>query len=536
MTSGKEETGSVIVESARKTSTMRPRGAMTNAGWNAFRTIWGIGISFVIASLLIHNLGAAQYGILLLVWSVTGVLGLLNFGFGEATLRYVAYHFGAGNISGVNRVMGSTLSFYSIICLVVCAGFFLTAPVLVALFSIPAGEHRLFGWLLRLSPLLFSLTLLSGIYGVIPEALQRYDINSKIGVVQSVVRSGGYVILALCKFGLLQLIFWDLITATAALWVQIAINRKIAPGVSLLPALSFQGLREIWRFSLFSFLGFLFYVMYRESGKMTLGTLLGPSPVAYLGTPDNVALRLYSVVSSGSESLMPRFSANRDPRIAQRLFWNATWSCLVISLVFFLPLVVLLPDFLRLWISPEFARESATLGQLVALSYIPQGAYAATSTFFRGTGKPWLVAIVTFFSGVTTLVFSLILVPRYGILGVGYAYLLGSVPSLLGLLHGWFYAFGAASAPALMRSVGLPLVLAAIAFVIENTIRGCFAQLTWCGLFTLGGLFTTLTGLLIIGADWSLGGVDAPSKQFLRKLHESDRITSILRYFRLKRV
>jgi hypothetical protein len=72
--------------------------------------------------------------------------------------------------------------------------------------------------------------------------------------------------------------------------------------------------------------------------------------------------------------------------------------------------------------------------------------------------------------------------------------------------------------------------------VIENTIRGCFAQLTWCGLFTLGGLFTTLTGLLIIGADWSLGGVDAPSKQFLRKLHESDRITSILRYFRLKRV
>ncbi len=48
-------------------------------------------------------MGPAQYGILLLVWSVTGILGVLQFGFGEATLRYVAYHYGEGNISGVNR-------------------------------------------------------------------------------------------------------------------------------------------------------------------------------------------------------------------------------------------------------------------------------------------------------------------------------------------------------------------------------------------------------------------------------------------------
>ena len=98
---------------------LRPRGAITNAGWNAFSTLWNITISFLLAPLLIHYLGVAQYGILLLVWSVTGILGIMNFGLGEATLRYVAHYFGDGDLEGVNRVFGATLSFYVVVCAIV---------------------------------------------------------------------------------------------------------------------------------------------------------------------------------------------------------------------------------------------------------------------------------------------------------------------------------------------------------------------------------------------------------------------------------
>jgi O-antigen/teichoic acid export membrane protein len=537
MTSGKEETGIAITGSTTNTSEVRPPGALTNAGWNVFSTIWGFAMSFVIASLLIHTIGAAQYGILLLVWSVTGILGVMNFGFGEATLRYAAYHYGEGNISGVNRVMGSTLLFYLVICTIVFVVFFAAAPLLVTFFSIPASDHGLVAWLLRLSALLFSLNLISGVYGNIPLALQRYDIGTKIAVLQSVMRSGGYILLVVFKFGLLPLILWDVVVQIGTLCVQAAVIRRISPGAKLMPALSFRGLRETLGFSIFSFLGYAFYVMKRESAKIILGAQLGPSPIAYLGTPENVALRLYLVVASGSESLMPRFSANRDPKTAQSLFWNATWFCLVISLLFFLPLAVLLPDFLRLWISPEFARQSAAVGQLVVLSYIAHAAYAPAATFFRGAGQIWLVTVVTFFAGVATLVFCVILIPGCGLIGVGYAYLLASVPSLLGLLHAWFYVFGRSSLPGLVRLIGLPLIMAGAALAIEYAIRDhFFGQLTWFGLFLLGGLFTALTGSLVVGADWVLGGADAPSKQFLRKVRESNRLVLIFRKLSLRRV
>jgi O-antigen/teichoic acid export membrane protein len=210
---------------------------------------------------------------------------------------------------------------------------------------------------------------------------------------------------------------------------------------------------------------------------------------------------------------------------------------LVISLLLFLPLAVLLPDFLRLWISPEFARQSAAVGQLAVLSYIAHSAYAPAATFFRGIGKIWLVTIVTFFTGATTLVFCVALIPRFGLIGVGYSYLLASVPSLLGLLHGWFYVFGRSALLGLIRLVLLPLIVAGAAFAIEYAIRAhFFGQLTWVGLVLLGGLFTGITGVLVLGADWILGGADSPSKQLLRRVRESNRLALVFRHFRLERV
>jgi O-antigen/teichoic acid export membrane protein len=226
---------------------------------------------------------------------------------------------------------------------------------------------------------------------------------------------------------------------------------------------------------------------------------------------------------------MPRFSANRNLKVAQALFLNGTWASLVVSLVLFLPFVLLLPDFLRLWISPEFARESALVGQVVALSYISQGAYAPAATYFRGIGRPGLVTVVKLFAAVITLIASLLLIPEYGIIGVGYAYLLGTVPIIFGLLHCWFHLFGRSSSRGLLRLLVLPLTMAVVASASSFAIRTYFIELNWFLLFLLGGLFAAWTALLILGADWLLGGSDAPSKQFMAKLLESEKLVSTLR-------
>jgi O-antigen/teichoic acid export membrane protein len=527
-----KETGDSAASAPQATAA---RGAVVNAAWNTFSTLWGIAIAFVIAPVLIHHLGAAQYGILLIVWSVTGILGLMGFGFGEATLRYVARYLGNGDLENTNRVFGATLSFYLATCGIACIGLFATSHLLVEVFNIPPDSRGVVTWLLRLAAIVFTLRVFGLAYGAIPMALHRYDITSKLGVIQTVVRSGGYVLLAFAKCGILQIILWDVFTQAVVLLIQGLIVRRLAPGVRLLPSLSFRGLKEIMGFSIFSFLTYLFHMVHRESGKMIVGAQLGPLPVAYLGTPDNVAQRIHMVVASGSETLMPRFSANNDPRVAQSLFLNGTWASLAVSLILLLPLVVLLPDFLALWISPEFARESALLGQFLTLSYISQGAYAPAATYFRGIGKPWLVTLVVMFAGLATILFSLLLIPKFGAIGVGYAYLAGAIPAIGGVVHGWFYMFGRASLGSFARTIGLPVLMAAVAVGFQYWCRGQFGRLDWVGLFTLGSVFTALTAFLIFGADMLLGGNESPSRRFLLRMQDSRKIGFLLRRFGLKK-
>jgi O-antigen/teichoic acid export membrane protein len=512
-----------------------PKGAMTNAGWNAFFTLWGIAVSFLLSPILIHYLGVAQYGILLLVWSVTGILGIANFGLGEATLRYVAYHIGDDDLEGVNRVLGSTLTFYAVVCAVISIALFAAAPSFAGFLKIGAGEQDLVAWLLRLSALVFSIGIFSRAIGSIPMALQRYDISSKISIGQNVVRALGYIILVVAKFGVLHLVLWDVVTCAATLVLQVAVVRKLSPGILPVPSLSFRGLREVIGYSMYSMLTHVFYTMFRESGKLVLGRFMGASQVAYFGTPDNVAQRAHMLVASGSETLLPRFSANRAPEAARSLFLGGTWAALALSIVLFIPMVALMPDFLRLWINPRFSLESSAVGQLLALSYITQGAFAPPATYFRGVGKPWVVSIVLFFAGVSTLASGILLVPALGILGAGYAYLIGSLAHLFGLLFGWFYVFGRSSLRGLARSIGLPLLLAGVAFMVVSSIRGIFSEVDWFGLFALGGLFVGITAILVFGVDRALGG-DSPSKRFLDRVGESEILRRLLNHIPAWRV
>lgn len=526
----KEATATTSTNNAPSATNWRPKGVLTNASWNGFFTLWSIAISFLLTPILIHYLGTEQYGVLLLIWSITGVLSIANLGLGEATLRYVAYHYGNNDVNGVNRVFGATLSFYVVICFVISGIMMAAAPAIASLLNISSNEYNSVHWPIRLSALVFSLGIISRAFGAIPMALHRYDISSKINILQSVIRSIGYFLLVMTKFGILHLVLWDIATLLGTLLVQVSVIRKLAPEVKLIPSYSFRGFQEILGYSIFSLLTTVFLTIYRESGKLLLGRYIGPSSVAYLGTPDNVEQRIYTVIVSGSETMMPRFSSNRDPEVAKTLFLNGTWAALAVSIIFFIPIAVLMPDFLRLWINPEFARESAEVAQLLAVSYITQGTFVLPATFFRGTGKPWIVTAVLALAGIGTLLFSVVLIPIHGVLGIGYAYFFSSIIWPLGLFYGWFKIFKASSVAPLVRLVILPLVLSGVAFLVGNSVRGWFSEVTWFGLFALGGFLAGFTAALLLGTDLVLGG-DSPSKQFLKRIGQARKLNTLFRYF-----
>jgi O-antigen/teichoic acid export membrane protein len=509
-----------------------PRGALNNAGWNAVATVWNIAISFLLTPLLIHYLGTAQFGLLVLVWSVTGLLGITNLGVGEATLRYVSHHLANADMRGVNRVFGSTLSFYLVVCLLVIAALFPVTSFIVGLINIPPEARSEAGWLLRVAALLFSFALISSAFRSIPMAMHRYDITSKVGFAQGTVRTAGFAGVVLMGNGALQVLLWDLATVIMFLVIDVGIARKVLPGLRILPRLSTAGLREILGYSTYTFVTHVFLSAYRESGKLILGHQFGPSAVAYLGTPDSIAYRIYMVLVSGIETLMPRFSATRDRVVAKALVFNGTQTALSVAAIVLVPLACLMPDLIRLWINAEFARESGTVGRLLALSFIGPAGFAVIATYYRGIGKPGFVSAVLAGVGVVVVAASLVWAPTYGPVGVAYAYLLGFVAWITGLAWGWFKLFEEKALSQLMRAAGVPLVIAALAFAVQSHVKGLVGEVDWLGLIVLGGVFSASTAVLVGATDYALGG-PSPTRQIVERLGVATRLAGAGRRIQL---
>lgn len=502
---------------------------MANAVWNTFGTICSILIGLFTAPVLIQHLGTAHYGIFLLIGSVTGLLTVMNFGLGEATLRYVARYYGDRDSVGINRVFGSTLSFYVVIAAVVSALLIPLAQTAVTFMNIQKDQHQLVSHLVQLATLVFAARIISSAYSGVPLALQRYDIGNKMMVGVNLLRTGGYLLLAIAGFELIHLIVWDLVLTIAAGALAVVVARRLLPTLKLLPSFSFHGLKETMSYGIFSFLTWAFHTMHRESGKMILGKLMGAAQVAYIGAPDNIAQRLHMVVATGSEALVPRFSAERDAKVTQNLYWNALWFALALSLVLFIPFFVLAPDFLRLWINPEFASQSGFVGQLLALYLISQGTFAPVAGYYRGVGKPWYVTVTIVFALIITVTVSLYLIPTHGVVGAGYAYVAGSSAPFLAVVVGGFYAFGRHSLYPSLRALGLPLLLGFVTCVAGLLIRSRFGELSWVGLFALGAVLLSLSAVLIVAGDWLLGGSQSPSKQLIERVLASRKYKAILR-------
>lgn len=496
----------------------RPKGLVTNALWSSGYVVSTMVLSFLVTPILLHHLGKQTYGLLLLIWSVAGILGTMNLGLGEATLRYLARYAGRQDMVGVNRVFGAVLSMFVVICAGVFVGMFAGAPFLAAWLNTPADQVDTVSWLLRLSALSISFSIITSVFGAVPLALQRYDINSKITMGSNVIRSGGYIALATAGMDLVWIVIWDMVISLAVLCLILIAAKRLLPQLKVLPAFTFKGLSEVLGYSIFSFLTYFLHKWHRESGKLMLARFMGPVPVVYLATPDNLAQRFHEVIAGGVEVSLPRFSAESRQGEVERLYWSTTWTGLALSVIVFVPFMVLMPDFLTLWIGADFAAESAFVGQLLALYLISQGGFAAPAAYFRGTGRPWVVTLVIGLSLVITVSTGLILIPLYGPVGAAYAYLAGSLSPFLGMTAGTIFAFGTRAVRKLVRTVGLTLASAAMAYVLCLYVRTGVGEMTWFTFVPFAAASMLVTSALVFGADAALGGGEPTSVQLLRGL------------------
>jgi O-antigen/teichoic acid export membrane protein len=293
---------------------------------------------------------------------------------------------------------------------------------------------------------------------------------------------------------------WNLLIAFFTIFIFFGLAKYFIKDLNFLPSYDVKSMREVFSFSIYSFVSHIFVLLRTQADRIILTSLAGPTSVGYLAVPQQLNSRAsYAVISFGSV-LFPRFSAMSDNEIKKvSLFLNSGWALLVLSVLIFVPMTVLSPSFLELWINKEFAEKISFLTQVISASFIISGVYNSYAHLFNGTGKPQYQTIVMVLIGIFSTLVNIILINKFGFKGLGYAYWVTPIIGLVALVFAWKFVLNQKTLSPLISIFYSPLLSAAFSSYIISKILEIIPIHHW-SYFVMYALFTLLliSGIIII--------------------------------------
>ena len=469
----------------------KPQSLSRNATWNVGSTGVSMVLLFFLAPYLIHHLGVENYGIYRFLGTISGMLGLANLGLGEATLRYVALYASQTDLVGINRVFRATFFVTLITGSLATLAAIAAAPWIISSLKFSHLDVRFGVYLLQLTAISFWIRFIAGTFLSIPQALLRYDLYCQIVIFESVLRAVGCIVVVLMAWGLEGLIYLNLFLSLFFLVMVVVASKRLIAGLVVWRFPSREGIREVFGYGVYAFASQLVGMGWQYTDRILLGIFVSAGAIAYFSVPQDLVMRLLTLIAAAPAAvLMPKFAGVVNNDRLKQLYLQATSLFLCLSIIVFVPLAVFIKDFLSLWISPEFARQSGLIALLFCASSIIRGAFLPYEALFRGIGRPQYYLVIITLSSLTVLGMGLLLIPKLGLMGAGYAICITPLLGIAAVAFTLAYVLK-------VRTLFLPIKL----FVIP-TILGfaCLGGGLWMRSLYYGdlGWFVMILGAVII--------------------------------------
>src|SRR5690242_3271093 len=162
-------------------------GAM-NVLWNWGTFLFTVATTFVLSPYVVKSLGNTTYGLWVLLGSLVGYLGLLDFGVRGAVTRYVAKFHADGAHDEAGRLTSTALRIFSLLGLAAILVTVILAAAIVHRFNITAAEAGTAKVVVILGGLSVAAALVGGVYGGVVIGLERFDLNGQMEIGIGLIR------------------------------------------------------------------------------------------------------------------------------------------------------------------------------------------------------------------------------------------------------------------------------------------------------------------------------------------------------------
>jgi O-antigen/teichoic acid export membrane protein len=495
-------------QSPAATQTERPRGErfVLNVLWSWTGVAASIFTGFVITPLLIRKLGPEHYGIWLQVFSILDYFWFFDLGFNPAIANFCARFLALRDHQKINQVINTALFYFSMIALAV----WVITPVLAArashFFKVAEADRHEFRTLILITGLSWGLQMTLHLFLSALDGFQRFDLTSRVMVLQVALRSAGYFLVLELGYGLVPMAEIYIAAQLLGYVLNFRNFRRVFPQLRLSPHyVSRTMFGDILRYGLKSFVASGSTLALAQSGVLIVGHYLGEAAVGYFGLPSRMLQQMTDVISR--VGMVTRSSAaeltateKRQETIALGVYANRY------SLTLFMPLAVFLlvygrPLLIRWVHNVPMVEQSAPLLPIFLLSYsLVLAAQFSSSSLLYGVGRHGGYARGLVVEAVLYISALVWVVPRYGIVGAAWVSATLMI-AVRGIYTPWLvacaldYSFFAYMRRIYVRPLvaGVPAVAAAW-FLQSGWLPGA----TWFQLVAAGGITSLVYGAVAL--------------------------------------
>ena len=402
-------------------------------------------VAFVSIPFIVRRMGEEAFGLLTLIWMVVGYLSVLDFGVGQASVKYLAEQIGRGDIQKANSIVGvSVLVSFGLGLLASCFMLLMVPLFLDHVFEVPVSLYPVALSSLQWITLAIPFIMVQGAFRAVPMALQRFDLLNLVQGAGGLLQWGGSLALIVTGHGLFEVVMLTVGIRFAGAILSYAVAASLFPNLSI-RRISFakDTVKQLIRFGGWLTISQAVSPIVRYLDRLFVASYQSMRMFTFYSVPYEAVGRLQVIPLSLSTTLLPAMS-ERDALSEEEggtvhILYERGLNLVVIVL---LPVSIVLGVFshqiLELWLGGDFPAHSSGVLTILAAAVFVQAVGYVPVTALQAIGKPDIAT--KFYLGEIPLYFLLCmtLIPQYGIDGAALAWLIRLliiVPALMYVTH-----------------------------------------------------------------------------------------------------
>jgi len=419
-----------------------PPYSRTSTSWNIFFNLLSqaiiLGTAFLTTPYIVNKLGEDAYGVIILIGTFLGYLGLLEFGLSDALIRYLTQCIATGEKEKFRIFLWSSVIVYVLIGFLGGILLIILTPQIVYYFlSIPSSLQRATTIAFFIGAGSFMINLLIQPFRAILWAYGRIDLAALVVLMTGVMQPVMAIVAISLRYGVVGVsvatFFTNLSAFLLVVWLATRLHRSWGK-----PVWDTTSLKTLFRYG-----GWLTIAQITIQGassvdKVLMGRYLSAAMVGYYNLSLTIPLKLWIIHGAFASSAFPllvslhaqKASSVEVFRIMQRFARGVQLllAPIVLFLVFFGGLL------LHVWINERVAYHGRLSMGIASLSMLLVGMNAILHILVRAWERADLSAKAYLGAALVYLPILFLLIKRLGILGAALCSFLYAATELLLLL------------------------------------------------------------------------------------------------------